>query len=199
MFKRASNVVTVCAAVIAAAVGTGCDDIRTVVVPTETTVTVPAPTILGNPLLPAQAFPADLLGDALAESIAQSISTEGYDKDAVDSLKLTGMSATVVRPNEGNNQVRGLGFLQSLDVFLAAPGGEPILVANSEDGAFDGQPGPVSYTFPVSGAELVDAFNAGDSLDMSADVVPSDPPNFDTEVRFTTEVTILVNVLGAIN
>ena len=52
---------------------------------------------------------------------------------------------------------------------------------------------------PLTDAELKPAFVAADQMDMKADLVPSDPPNFATTVLFETELTILVTVFGALN
>lgn len=186
--------------VVAVVVGlTGCESLRTVTVPAESEVEVPGAGILGNnPLAPDDVFPPGL-SEALAESIAQSFDTAGYDKDAVDSLKLTKLKMTVTEPNEGNNQVRGLGFLESLTISIGAEGVDAVVVAESEAGAFDGQPGPIEYDMPLTDAELQPVFVAADQMEMSADLVPSDPPNFATTVLFETELTIIVNVFGAIN
>lgn len=179
---------------------TGCESIRTVKVPSSSTVKVPGQGVLaGNPLAEEQMFPSDAISDALASSISQEFDTAGYDKDAVDSLKLTELKITVVEPNEGNTQVRGLGFLEKLSITVAGDGVAPVLVAESEDNDFDGDPGPIVYEMPLTDAELVEAFQAGDALQMDADVVPGDPPQFETEVQFDTELTIVVNVIGAIN
>ena len=178
---------------------TGCDSLRTVVVPAESEIEVPGSVGLGgNPLAPDDVFPADL-SDILAQSIAQSFDTAGYDKDAVDSLKLTKLKMTVTEPNEGNNQVRGLGFIETLTISLGAEGADAVVVAASDAGAFDGDPGPVEYDMPLTDAELQPVFVAAEQMDMTADLAPSDPPNFSTKVLFETELTVVVNVFGAVN
>lgn len=179
----------------------GCDSLRTVVVPAEKEIEVPrsAAILPGNALVPDDVFPADQISALLAEAITQSFDTSGYDKDAVDSLILTKMKMTVTEPNEGGRQVRGLGFLQKLTIAVGADGVEFIVAADSADAAFDGEPGPVDYDMPLTDAELKPAFVAADQMDMKADLVPSDPPNFATTVLFETELTILVNVFGALN
>ncbi len=177
----------------------GCSELTTVKIPAESEIEVPGQGILaGNPLVENQVFPSDALSEALAQSIAQTFDTAGYNKDAVDSLKLTKLTMTVTEPNEGNNQVRGLGFINKLTISVSADGVDPIVVADSDDGAFDGSPGPVGYDMPLTDAELVEAFKAGDQLDMSADLEPSDPPQFATTVLFETELTVQVNVVGAL-
>ena len=177
-----------------------CEQLTTLVVPAESEIEVPGANLLGgNPLVPDQVFPGGLLSEALAQSISQSIDTAGANKEAVDSLKLTKLTLTVTEPEEGNRQVRGLGFIEQLTINVAADGVEPIVAAESADGAFDGSPGPVEYDMPTTDAELVEVFQAGDALDMSADLEPSDPPTFATTVKFATEVTIQVNVVGALS
>lgn len=177
-----------------------CEQLTTLVVPAESEIEVPGANLLGgNPLVPDQVFPAGLLSEALAQSISQSIDTAGANKDAVDSLKLTKLTLTVTEPEEGNRQVRGLGFIEKLTINVSAEGVDPVVAAESADGAFDGEPGPVEYAMPTTDAELVEIFKAGDALDMGADLEPSDPPTFATKVKFATEVTIQVNVIGALS
>ncbi|MDP2344630.1 MAG: hypothetical protein Q8O67_27015 [Deltaproteobacteria bacterium] len=186
-------------AVVVVVAVAGCPSLTTVVVPAESEIEVPGSVGLnGNPLAPDDVFPPGL-SEALAQSIAQSFDTAGYDKDAVDSLKLTKMKMTVTEPNEGNNQVRGLGFLEKLTISLGAEGVDAVVVAESDAGAFDGDPGPVEYDMPLTDAELQPVFVAAEQMDMTADLVPSTPPNFATTVLFETELTIQVNVIGAIN
>ncbi len=179
----------------------GCESLTTIKVPAESEIEVPgsAAILPGNPLVPEQVFPSDAISQALAQSIAQSFDTAGYDKDAVDSLKLTQLTMTVTEPNEGNNQVRGLGFLEKLTISLAAEGVDAVVVAESDEGVFDGDPGPTEYDMPLTENELKQVFVAGDQMDMSADLEPSDPPNFATTVLFETELTIVVNVFGAVS
>lgn len=185
---------------LASLAGLGCDDLRTVKVPSSTEVDVPGQGILaGNPLVAEQVFPSDVISEALAQAITQEFDTSGYDKDAVDSLKLTKLELTVTEPNEGNRQLRGLGFLKKLTISVGAEGVDPVVVAESDDGAFDGSPGPVSYDMPLTDEELKEAFQAGDQMDMTSDLEPGPPAQFETTVRFDTELTIVVNVLGAVN
>lgn len=177
-----------------------CEQLTTLVVPAESEIEVPGVNLLGgNPLVPDQVFPAGLLSEALAQSISQSIDTAGANKDAVDSLKLSKLTLTVTEPDEGNRQVRGLGFIETLTINVGAEGVEPVVAAASEGGAFDGEPGPVQYDMPTTDAELVEIFKAGDAMEMTADLEPSDPPTFATTVKFQTEVTIQVNVVGALS
>lgn len=176
----------------------GCDELRTITIPSESSFEVPG-AVGGNPLLPDDVFPAGLLSEALAQSMEQSFNTQSVDKDAVDSLKLTKMTLTVVEPDQDGRPIRGLGFLESLTVSLGAAGVEGVVVAQSASGAFDGEPGPVFYDVPLTEAELAPALKASDSIDMTAEAVPSDPPNFATEVLFSTELTVVVNVVGALN
>jgi hypothetical protein len=51
---------------------------------------------------------------------------------------------------------------------------------------------------PVTNNELVGVFKAADQMDMDADLQPSDPPQFTTTVKFETELTIKINVVGAL-
>jgi hypothetical protein len=185
--------------VAAVSVGAGCGA-TTIKVPAESEITVPGDNILGgNPLVANDVFPSSALSEALAQSIAQSFDTSGYDKDAVDSIKLSAMSMTVTEPEENGRAVRGLGFIDRLTISVAADGVEPVVVAESAAGVFDGNPGPATYDMPLTDAELNPAFQAGDSLDMTAELAPSEPPNFETVVKFTTELTIQINVGGVLN
>jgi hypothetical protein len=177
----------------------GCSELTTVVVPAESEIEVPGAGILaGNPLVDSDVFPAGALSDALAQSIAQTFDTAGYNKDAVDSLTLSKLSMTVIDPNEGDRQLRGLGFIEALTIAVSAEGTDAVVAAESAAGAFDGAPGPVAYDMPVTNNELVGVFKAADQMDMDADLQPSDPPQFTTTVKFETELTIKVNVVGAL-
>lgn len=174
--------------IVGAAAALGCEPLE-LKVPSSTSVEVPGSGILnGNPLVPDQVFPAGLVGDALAQSLSQSFDTAGYEKGAVKSLKLTALTLTVVDAEQGGQTVRHLGFLEELTIFLGAPGGEPIQVAGSGAGDFDDR--PVRYDVPLTGAELADAFKAADTIEMTADVTPGTPPQFDTEVTIDSELTV---------
>lgn len=184
------------AAIVALA---GCelvDSARTVVVPAETEVTVPGrPVVGGNPLVPADVIPSDL-GAVLSQQVTQQIATEGVPRDAVDSMKVTRFSLVVEDPVQGGQQVRDLGFLERVAFSLGAADLEPVLVAASPAGAFDDD--PVELDLELTEAELVDVLKASDQLDMEADFeVDPRGPAFDTTVLFQTEVTILVNPVGA--
>lgn len=173
--------------VLAGSVLAGCPPIETKI-PNSTVVKVPGSEILGgNPLAPEQAFPSDLIGEALADSVNQSFDTSGYDKGAVKSLRLTRLTLTVVPDQSGGSNVHHLGFLQKLTVFLGAPESDPIKVAESADGAFDGR--PVTYDVPLTRAELAEVFKTADSMEMTADVVPDDPLIAATDVRIDSEIT----------
>lgn len=170
----------------------GCPPIETKI-PSSNTFEVPGQGILGNnPLAPEMAFPADVVGEALAQAVQQSFDTSGYDKGAVKSLKLTALSLTVTEPEQGGVQVRDLGFLQSLAVSLGGGGGEPIVVAESAPGAFDAD--PIEYDVPLTDAELAEAFKSSDTLEMTADVVPDAPPQFSTEVQVDAELTVQIGL-----
>jgi hypothetical protein len=176
-----------------------CGDLTTFTVPAETSVEVQgAPLLGGNPLLPEQVFPGELIGQAMSDALNQSFDTQGYDKDAVSSLKLTALTLTVVDPVENDRAVRGLGFLDSLAVAVSAEGFAPVSAAASEAGAFDGTPGPADYAVPTTGAELQELFRSSDALELEPDVVLSDPPNFTTTVVIATELTVVVDVFGAL-
>ena len=163
-------------------------------IPSSTNIEVPGAGILGgNPLLPEQAFPAELIAGALADSINQSFDTSGYDKGAVKSLKLTQLSLTVTNPEEqGGRQLRDLSFLEELAVSLGAPDADPIKVAQSDETAFQEQ--QLNYEMPLTGAELAEAFKASNALEMTADVVPSDPPQFATQVRIDSVLTVQIGL-----
>jgi hypothetical protein len=100
---------------------------------------------------------------------------------------------------QNDRAVRGLGFLESLAVAVGAEGFDPVLAAQSDAGAFDGTPGPATYAVPPTDAELAEVFRGSDALELTPDVVPSDPPNFNTTVVVKTELTVVVNVIGALN
>ena len=163
-------------------------------IPSSTDIEVPGEGILeGNPLLPEQAFPSDLIADALAASINQSFDTSGYDKGSVKSLKLTKLTLTVTNPEEqAGRQLRDLSFLDKLTVSLGAPDAEPIKVAESDDSAF--VQNQLSYDMPLTDAELAAPFKAANALDMSADVDAGDPPRFATEVRIDTVITVQIGL-----
>jgi hypothetical protein len=182
----------------------GCDlnafipqEARTLVIPADSEVTVPGSQAVGqNPLLPAEVFPADF-GAILSQQIQQTFSTQSVQKEAVESLTLTKMTVQVENPQAGGNTVRHLGFLQSAAFFLGTGATEPTEVAFSSEGAFEGT--PTFYEFELTGAELVALLNAGDEMEMSADVVPERRPNFETKLLFHVELTVIVDVQGALS
>lgn len=163
-------------------------------IPSSTDIEVPGEGILGgNPLLPEQVFPSDLIADALVNSINQSFDTSGYDKGSVKSLKLTKLSLTVTNPEEqGGRQLRDLSFLDKLTVSLGAPDAAPIKVAESDETGF--VQGQLAYDMPLTDAELAEAFKASDALDMTADVDAGDPPQFATEVRIDSVITVQIGL-----
>lgn len=183
-----------------ATTGIACENATQFKVPAETVVDVPGRDIVGgNPLAADEVFPPGALSEALASALQQSIDTSGYDKDAIGSLKLTAMSLTVKDPEENGRALRGLGFLRKLTLAASAEGVDDVVVAESAAGAFDGTPGPASYDMPLTDAELVPVFRAGDRLDIGADVELGERPNFATEVTFTTELTVDIDVGGVLN
>lgn len=173
-------------------VGVGC--VPPFDIPSSTQIEVPGEGILGgNPLLPDQVFPSDVIADALVDSINQSFDTSGYEKGSVKSLKLTKLSLTVTNPEEqGGRQLRDLSFLEKLTVSLGAPDGEPIKVAESDATGF--VQGQLTYDMPLTDAELAEAFKSSDALDMTADVDPGDPPQFATEVRIDSVLTVQIGL-----
>lgn len=186
------RVLVILPSLLVAALMAGCPPIETKI-PSSETFTVPGSGIVGeNPLAPELAFPADVVGEALAQAVQQSFDTSGYDKGAVKSLKLSAMSLTVVEPNQGAAQVRDLGFLRSLAVSLGDGESDPILVAQSAEGAFDSD--PIEYDVPLTGAELADTFKRSNALEMTADVVPDSQPQFATEVRVDAEMTVQIGL-----
>lgn len=178
--------------------GGGCDladQARTIVVPADSEVTVPGSAGIGaNPLAPEDVIPADF-GALLSDQVAQQISTEGVPKEAVDSMKLTLFTLAVEDPVQGGQQVRDLGFLDSVSFSLGAGDVGPMLVAESADGAFDDK--PIEVELALTDAELVEVLNAADQMEMTADVATNGRPDFDTTVLFHAEVTVLVNPVGA--
>lgn len=178
---------------------TGCEltqGLREVVVPADSEVTVPGSAGFGgNPLAPADVVPADF-GALLSDQVAQQISTEGVPKEAVESMTLTLFTLEVEDPVQGGQQVRDLGFLESVAFSLGAGDIEPKLVASSPEGAFDD--GPIELALDLTGEELVDVLNAADEMEMVADVVVGPQrPDFDTTVLFHAEVTIVIDPVGA--
>jgi hypothetical protein len=136
------------------------------------------------------------MGTILSQSIQQEFSTEDIQKEAVASMKVTTMTVTVRDPEENGQQVRDLGFLDSMEFFLGAGDVGPLSVAFSAEGAFDSD--PVSYTFELTEEELVDVLNAADTMEMTADIVPEGRPNFETTLDFHVETTVVVDAQGAL-
>ncbi len=178
---------------------TGCElpgDIREVVIPADSEVTVPGSAGIGaNPLAPEQVIPADF-GSLLSQQVQQQISTEGVPKEAVDSMTLTLFTLEVEDPVQGGQQVRDLGFLESVAFSLGAGDVEPKPVAESAEGAFDDD--PTFVELELTGAELTDVLNAADPMEMTADVAMGPQgPDFETTVLFHAEVTIVIDPVGA--
>jgi len=183
---------------------TGCDlndiipeDARTIEIPADSSVTVPGSFTVGqSPLAPEEVLPVDM-GSILSQQLAQEFSTQDIQKEAVASLQVTSMTVSVRDAVENGTQVRDLGFLESAEFFLAAGELDPISVAFSADGVFDTD--PVDYTFELTAAELVDVLNAGDSMAMTADIVPDGRPNFGTTLDFQVVMTVIVDAQGAVD
>lgn len=169
---------------------------RTVVIPADSDVTVPGSFTVGqSPLAPEEVLPVDM-GEILSQQIQQEFSTEDIQKDAVASMKVTLMTVSVRDPEENGQQVRDLGFLESMEFFLGAGDVGPVSVAFTAEGAFDSD--PVSYEFELSDEELVDVLNAGETMEMTADIVPEGRPNFETTLDFHVETTVVVDAAGAV-
>ncbi|MCP4500940.1 MAG: hypothetical protein GY822_13355 [Deltaproteobacteria bacterium] len=181
------------------AVLSGClpEEIRTFTVETDSDpVTVPAQPIVGqNPLAPEQVFPADF-GSLLGDSLDQEFSTEGVQANAVESLKLTSMSVEVLEPTTPQGRIiRDLSFIESLTLSIGGDGVETKEVAFSEEGVFVSE--LIAYDFEMTGAELEEALAAG-TLVMSAELNTADYPNFETNLVFHTELTVVVDPVGAL-
>lgn len=193
MTWRVGAVVMLAAGALAAG---GCGPIALPDIDSSQDINVPGRGFLGgNPLLPAQAFPADAIGQALAQSIQSSIDTSGYDKSHVSSLKLTGLTLTVKDPtNPQGQKIRDLSFLEKLTVFLGKQGDDAgkVKVAESKDGDFGEK--PIKYDVPLTNAELAPVFKASDQLSMTSDVTPGQPPAFDTTVTVSSKVHVEVSV-----
>src|SRR5205807_2525677 len=120
--------------------------------------------------------------------------TSGQDKSHVSSLKLTALHLEVHDPKSPQGQqIRDLSFLQSLTVFLEKQGDDStkIKVAASGDGDFAKK--PTSYDVPLTNAELAPLFKSADNLAMNSDVVPGQPPAFDTTVTVSSTVHVEVS------
>ena len=175
---------------LAAFLMSGCGPLKTTV-PAQMGFEVPGTGLLGvdNPLTEDEAFPADQVGATLGEALAQSIDASGHEKDAVSSLILDELTLTVLDPEERGVVLRDLGILEKLTVFLGAPG-EPLRVAESAPDAFASR--PTAYDMPTTRAELVEALQGSDTLELSAEVVPGRRPELATKVQIdaTLEVEI---------
>lgn len=171
-------------------------DARTFEIPADSSVEVPGSFTVGqSPLAPEEVLPIDM-GSILSQQLASEFSTQDIQKEAVGSMMVTAMTVTVRDAVENGTQVRDLGFLQSADFFLAAGDLEPVSVAFSADGAFDDN--PAEYDFELTDAELVDVLNAGESMAMTADIVPDGRPNFGTTLDFHVVLTVIVDAQGAV-
>ena len=193
MKRVVTSAVAVLGLAVAAGAGGGCTPPFDI--PSESTFTVPGSGIIGNnPLAPALAFPADVVTGALADSINQSFDTQGYDKSAVKSFTLTKLTLTVTNPEQGGGrELKDLSFLESLTLFIAAGGGgEPIKVAESDGSAFAEQ--QLTYDMPLTGAELADALKASESLDLTADVETNEQPQFATDVKVESVLTVVLGL-----
>ncbi len=167
-------------------------------IPSDTTVMVPGRGInIGRPLDPTEVFPVDVIGPLLSEQISQSLDTSGYKKQAVTSMKLTLMKLTVKDPEDNGRAIRGLAFLSSLIMFVGEDDTKT-KAAFSDDGVFDGNPGPATYTMQLTDAELNPALQAKDTLAVNADVTPGTQPNFDTEVKFDFVMSLTIDPTKAL-
>lgn len=166
-------------------------------IPAEEEFTVPGSGIVGgNPLAPGVAFPADLITEALGSAINQSFDTQGYDKGSVKSLKLTKLTLTVTNPEQaGGRELKDLSFLETLTIFIAAGGGgDPIEVASSVGDASAFEEQQLVYDMPLSDAELAEAFKSSNALDLTADVATNEQPQFATDVKVESVLTVIVGI-----
>lgn len=164
-------------------------------IPSESEFTVPGSGVIGgNPLAPAVAFPTDLVTAALGDAINQSFDTQGYDKGSVKSFKLTKLTLTVTNDEQGGGrELKDLSFLESLTIFIAAGGGgDPIKVAESDATGFVDQ--QLSYDMPLTNAELADALKASDALDLTADVTTNEQPQFATDVKVESVLSVVIGI-----
>ena len=159
-------------------------------IPSETTVTIPGTGIdVGNnPLVPDDVFPTDVIEDLLASELSESLDTSGYDKGAVVSLKLTSMRLSALWEDNGGPE-EGLECFESLTMFVGAAEDDNVKVAFSEEGAFDGDPGPATYDMKLTDEELNDYFQKSDALVVTADVTPGERPLTDLDVKLEFEIT----------
>ncbi len=181
---------------------TGCpnvEDLLTYERDVEQEITVPGTGVgVGNnPLVADQVFPIDF-GAAISDSLDQSFSTEGIQKNAVSSLTITALRLEVTNP-EDDARVKDLEFIESAKFLLAAENADAVLVAESEPDVF--QDGTLEYDFPVTENELVDVLNGGDEMMLDSDVEfdEDNRATFATDVLFTATLKVIADPVGALN
>lgn len=188
------KLVVVAVVSVALSVGVGCNA-PPFDIPSESEFTVPGSGIVGgNPLAPAAAFPTDLVTAALGDAINQSFDTQGYDKGSVKSFKLTKLTLTVTNAEQaGGRELKDLSFLETLTIFIAAGGGgDPIKVAESDAEGFADQ--QLTYDMPLTDAELAEALKSSDALDLTADVTTNEQPQFATDVKVESVLSVVVGI-----
>ena len=164
------------------------EGLRTFTVTLDETVTVPGTNPLVNTALQAaEVVPQDLPG-VLSKSLNQELDTQNIPVEAIESLQFSLITLTVTEPEENGNQVRDLSFFDSL-TFSIADGETTDTIAQSEANAFDS--GVVTYTFPQLETELISFFQSSEELEIQTDVTVNGHPNFETEILFHFEITII--------
>lgn len=182
------------------------DDLLTFEETVTSEITVPGSGIgINNPLAPDDVFPVDF-GDLMGDQLQQSFDSEGIEKDLVSSLKVTAMSVEVTNPDEAGNGriVNSMEFLERLAFTLSnetTADGEGVLVAESDEGAFDVE-NIIQYDFPVTDAELVEVLQGGNELLMDTDLetepAPDDRPLTNADLEFSVTLTVVANPAGAL-
>ena len=168
------------------------EGLRTFTVTIDETVTVPGTSPLVNTALQAaDVIPQDLPG-LLSQSLNQELNTQNVPADAIESLQITLITLSVTEPEENGNQVRDLSFFDSLN-FSIADDNSSETIAESEADVF--QDGVITYTFPQLNTELISFFQTNETLEMQTDVTVTDHPNFETEILFHFEITIIAKGL----
>ena len=177
------------------------DDLLTYSFDVDSSVTVPgsAELVPGNPLAPDDVFPANF-GDLLGTELQQSFETNEIDKDAVSKMTLTAMNV-VVDDDTDQPVAFNLDFLDALSFSMSSEGVDPVLVAFSEEGVFEGN--RTAYDFETTGNDLVEVLNGGDSMametELTTDPPPDDAPTLATTLVFTATIEVVADPVGAVN
>jgi hypothetical protein len=161
----------------------------------DSDVTVPGAGVgINNPLAPGDVFPIDF-GEVVAEELAQTFDTEGINKAAVESLKVTRVFVEVTNAEDSESNPRNLAFLDSLAFDMETEAEGPVRFAESAAGAFEDR--ITEYEFPLTNAELADVFKSADDVTVSTEFA-GEQPTFDTDLQFTIELTIVADPVGAV-